>query len=147
MSDEQFVTFGNDISERAYLPTAGKYGHGLDYEADVDVVKFEWDTATKPAYAGEDESFALFQFKIVYDGKTIFHRHQEPIDPGSGSRVKEWLLAMGVDVTDQGDESFGFKPSDVAPRKLTGIEVGDPVQSKRDGRWFTGNLRGVGIIG
>lgn len=144
------VQFSKSVGEREILPTAGKYGVGLDYPADVECDKFEWNSSNKPAYAKDDESrhFAYFRFKVITGGKTVFLHHHEPIDEGSGSDVQNMLLAMGVEVQDNGDGTFAFDPDQVAPRKLTGIEVGDPVPSKKNpGVLYSGNLTGVKVIG
>lgn len=143
------VTFSKSIGERSILPSGGKYGQGLDYPADVTLEKFEWNsTENKPAYAkdGDGRHWAFFLIKVIHEGKTVFLRHHEPIDEGSGSQVKDMLLSMGVELDGDG-ENFSFDPSTVAPRKLTGVEVGDPVQSKKDNTvFYSGNLTGVKVI-
>lgn len=146
----QTVTFSKSVGERSILPTAGKYGQGLDYTADVTLDKFEWNsTENLPAYAkpGDGRHWAFFLFKVIYEGKTVFLRHWEPIDEGSGSQVKDMLLSMGVELDGDG-EQFSFDPDTVAPRKVTGIEVGDPQPSKKDPNVkYSGNLTGVKVIG
>jgi hypothetical protein len=145
------VTFNKSIGERSILPTAGKYGQGLDYDADVTLDKFEWNTTENlPGYAksGDGKHFAFFLFKVIHKGKTVFLRHHEQIDEGSGSDAEDILRSMGIEVNDNGDDTFSFDPDSVAPRKVTGIEVGDPVQSKKDTSvYYSGNLTGVKVIG
>lgn len=138
---------------RAFLPTAGKYGQGLDYDADVELIAFEYDTQdNRPAYARTDLSrhFAYFNLKVVHDGKAVFIRHHEPIDADSGSQLREILQRIGVQLEEKGvDEDgkpqWGFREEDVAPRKLTGVEVGDPITLK-SGQQIN-NLVGLKMIG
>lgn len=146
------VSFPKSAGDRAILPTAGKYGHGLDFDADVELAEFEFnpDPETSRNYPAFDKHkeghYAYFRFVVIHDGKRVQVRHHEPIDEGTGSALEDILRAIMPDeVSEDADGQILFDPAQVAPRKITGIEVGDPQTSK--GVTYTGRLVGVKVIG
>ena len=138
------VQIDPEASRYPVLDEAGLYGHGLTHEADVELSRFEWPAAERmPAYDkdGKKGPYAYFGFVVNSPTKgKVFVDHWEPIAANSGSKAQQLLLDLGVITGD----SLQFDDSTVAPRKLAGIEMGDP-RKGNDGRLFSGRvLRVIG---
>ena len=151
------VTFSSDAEARPVLPTAGEYTEGAVIKmANGDEVEVKSCELTEfampstdhenqfvqnPAYdkEGKKGPYAFFHFKVVLDPNGIVDvRHWESYAPHSRSRVRDFLIKLGVAVENLGNGQFSFEPDEVAPRPCS-VTVGDP---KGDGR-YTGNLRDV----
>jgi len=151
------VTFSSDAEARPILPTAGTYeadavikrGDGEEIEIkSCDLTEFSMPSTDhpnqfvqNPAYdkEGKKGPYAFFHFRVVSDAFGIVDvRHWESYAPHSRSRVRDFLVKLGVAVENLGNGQFSFEADEVAPRPCA-ITVGDP---KGDGRW-TGNLRDV----
>jgi len=151
------VTFSSKSEGRPVLPTAGTYEAGTVIKTSdgteiavksCDLVQFnmpsteaesQWDQ--NPAYdkEGKKGPYAFFHFRVISDNLGIVDvRHWESYASNSRSRVRDFLVKLGVEIDNLGDGKFSFEPSEVAPRACA-IKVGDP---RAEGK-YTGNLRDV----
>lgn len=153
------VTFNkNDFGTRNYLPHAGKYGTGLDYDADIVLSEFKWNSNEdrfRPGFSKNTDTerhWAHFGFRIIFKGQTSFINHHEQIDKGARTDVYSILMSLDIPLTEDSNGDVTFNTG-IAPRKVTGLEVGDPRQDPEkknpDGTpvMYTGRLTGVKVIG
>jgi len=138
------VKIDKRASSYPVLEHGGMYGPGLQHEADVELTQFECPAEKMPAYDrdGERGPYAYFGLVVITsDGERVFVDHWESIAPGSGSKALVHLKNAGVAVSEDGE----FDDSDVAPRKLGGIQVADARPSKDGSRLYNGKL--LAIVG
>lgn len=130
-----------------YLQQGGKYGPGLDHEADCEVVLYEFPSSEDRKIFGKlhpaDEICHLrIQVRSEEFGtSTLFIT--EPIVSNSGSKWPQWLTQLGVD--NSGPPSYQHDSDDVEGRKCW-VEVTDPRQDQSTGRWYNGNVRDMGAV-
>ncbi len=137
------VSMDPSASNWPYL-TAGKYGPGMDHEAECEITEYEFPALEAPRFAPEDppESWAKMRIKVRVEGgiSTVLFV-DIPIGPNSGSRLGDWLTALGINVSDDG--TFAHDP-DHLPGTKCAVEVGDPRKDKNDPKkFYTGNVRGL----
>ena len=125
----------------------GIYGPGLDNEADVELSGFECPAEEKmPAYdpEGERGPYAFFGFKVkTAEGKLFFVDHWTKIGTGSGPEVSNFLECAKVDKAEDGQGGFDFDTSDVAPRKVNGVQMAAPTTSKNTGAKYNGRVKAI----
>jgi len=133
-----------DAEKRTYL-RAGQYGPNLQHEAECEIVEYQFPADEPPRYRPDDPAENWCHLRIRVNSKEfgpamIFHH--EPISAYSGSRLGQWLAAIGVPV-----EGAGFEhDTDQVVGRMVGVEVGDPREDRDEkGKWYTGNL--LQIIG
>lgn len=140
------VTYNPKSEDRPYLPHEGIYGAGQENDADVEVQEFIYEVPEgRGPYDDRDcqnDRYSQWVFRVVYNGTMVFarSRHQAHSE-NSGSRNLSWAKnLLGEDaLVEQPDGSVGFDSDQLAGIKCA-IRVRAPNQSKKDGRWFTGDV-------
>ena len=117
------VTVTKEESTRKVLE-GGVYGQGLDHEADVELVTFEWPAETNPGFDkdGKQGPWALFVARVV-DAEGNQHFPKKYV---AGPGLARTLTAIGVAFESRAEGGFDFDDEDVAGRKIRGIEVKAP---------------------
>jgi len=131
----------------AYLEQAGTYGPGLGgegggFEAECEILEYQYPSETIPAYAKSQspDEFAFLKVRIRSEdfGANVL-RHHEPIGANTGSKLGGWLTSLGVNVE---GETFRHDTSEVPGLKCA-VKVGDPRQDGRPeykDRWYSGRI-------
>ena len=139
MSDGTVVQIHPDAQKRSYL-RGGQYGPGMPHGADCEVIDYQFPAEEVPKYdkEGNAEDYAFLRIRVnseEFGSCQIFHH--ESIKAFSGSRLGEWLVALGVPVEGEG---FRHDTDQVVGRKC-GVEVGD--EREWEGKFYTGRLMNV----
>lgn len=129
-------------AERPVLPHAGLYGPGAENEADVVVQDFiaeVTDPKQMPNYdrEGKEGPYCLFMFRVKYAGGLHTLRAWQTLGEGSGSQALNWLRALGVAVSDNGE----YDDREVIGKKCI-LDVKAP-RTLADGSRRTGDVRRV----
>ena len=152
--DEEMVSIPTS-SRRRPLPEEGKYGPGLQWEADLQLWSLE-PSDRLPGYdkSGEFEPYWEFTFRIAQaDGPNYFVREVQSFAAGSGSKAIPWLEAAEVPyetyIDENGEEAIRFNKADAAPRKIEGcIEMAGPRSyTNNQGELRTVHGRILGVFG
>lgn len=148
------VSYNPEAANRAFLPQAGTYGPGCEHEADVTIYSVKVAEPDSPDAPFDDkkcekDSYTVWNFQVVYDGKVVFARSRAQANtmPNSGSKNLAWFANLGLQPTESPDGTLGFDLD-----KLTGlkcrIKVGKPRQNKEDASiWYTGAVSDVFGLG
>lgn len=115
----------------------GLYGEGLDHEATVELVGFEYPSTKLPGWDkdGAKGPWALFTVKVTrQDGeRAFFDKFVEPI------MLAKYLVSVGVEPEFTGDGGFTFESDEVAGRKLVGVEIKPP--REWNGKLYNGDIK------
>jgi hypothetical protein len=130
-----------DAQKRAYL-RGGQYGPGMNFNADCEVTDYQFPADETPGWDTENKEdpndWAFIRIRVNSDdfgSCTIFHH--EPIAAMTGSKLGQWLAALGVPVE---GETFRHDTDQVVGRKCA-VEMGDPREDKHEaGKFYTGRL-------
>jgi len=130
-----------DAQKRAFLHS-GLYGPGMNHPAECEVTDYQFPADETPGWDKENkenvEDWAFIRIQIRSEEFGLVNVfHHEPISANSGSRLGNWLNALGVPV--EGD-TFRHDTDQVVGCKC-GVEMGDPRQDKNDAeKFYTGKL-------
>ena len=137
------ITINPDSAKRAYLQQGGEYGNGRVHDCQVELLKISVPSAKGPGwdYDCNDDTYCEFLFKVTHEdfGQVLVTDHQ-PMSPGSGSKALTYLFALAPDLVDMDTGTFDPEQFINIP---CAIEVKDPVESKKNGNWYTGNITNV----
>lgn len=139
------VNVNPKMDKRRILEQGGQYGQGLQHQADVELTNFEspneegkLDRMPPFDKDGEEGPYWYLNIKVATpDGKRTFVQEWQ-----RSRQLRTTLQVIGVPVTDNPDGTFTFDDSQVAPRKLGGIEVEAPRETP-DGRRFGGRVKQI----
>lgn len=114
----------------------GVYGEGLDNDATVELVGFDYPSSKMPGWdkEGKKGPWALFTVKIVRrDGeRAFFDKYVEP------ASLAKYLVSVGVELDYTGDGGFTFESDEVAGRKLVGCTIKPP--REWNGKLYNGDI-------
>lgn len=130
------IHIADEEAQNPYL-NAGDYGTGLDNEADVQLMRFEFPATERPCPWDKEGRNAFFGFTVVTaDGNKHFVDHW--VKP---SALKKTLLALGVELSpDPQGAGFSF-PENFAPMPVVGLRMGDA--REYNGEMRTGRVRQI----
>jgi len=110
-----------EMPDRNYALEGGKYGRGLDTDAEVKIIDFQYPALQNPGYDkdGTQGPWALFNFSILLaSGEQGFSR----MYINNLVKLAGLLTTAGVPVAGE-NGNVSFDPEEVAPREVGGIEV------------------------
>jgi len=136
------VSMDPSASNWPYLK-GGVYGPGHPNDADCEITEYEFPALEAPRFAPDDDpsNWAKMQIKVrVTGGITTTLFLDIPISANSGSRLGEWLTAVGVPCEGAG---FAHDPDTVPGTKCV-VELGDPRPDKNDPKkLYTGKVKAI----
>lgn len=141
------ISYNPEASKRAFLPQAGLYGAGCDYEADVTVysVALAEPGSIDAPFEDKDcakDSYTVWTFQVAYGGSVLFARSRAQANtlPNMGSKNIAWFQNLGVLAKENPDGSVEFDPA-LAVGKKCRIRVAKPRPAKDDpGTYYTGSV-------
>ncbi len=137
------ITINPESAKRAYLQQGGEYGNGRVLGGEVELLKISVPSEKGPGwdYDCEKDTYCEFLFKVTHEvfGQVLVTDHQ-PMSAGSGSKALQYLHALAPELVDLDTGSFDPEQFINLP---CAIEVRDPVESKKNGNWYTGNVTNV----
>ena len=142
-TSDGYVEFHPDAEKRAFLKQAGKYGPGLQHEADCEITQYEMPASENPRYDtdGKRGPYAYIAIKVKSkEFGLCYAREHIEVGEFAGSRLPRWLNNLGV--PNGGPPKYGHRPADVVGRTC-GVEIGDPRKNKDGELAFTGRLLDV----
>ncbi len=135
-----YVQMSPKAHNRFYLKP-GIHGPGLDIEAECEVVEYQFPAETRPGWDQKELTkigdFALLKVRVRTDEGIITITEHVPITANSGSKLPQWLIALGVEVSDEG---FGHDTDDVKGRQCA-VQIGEPRQDRNNPEiYYTGRI-------
>ncbi len=125
------------------MQQGGEYGNGRVHDCEVVLLKISVPSERGPGwdYPCEKDSYCEFLFKVTHEefGQVLVTNHQ-PMSPGSGSKALQYLFALAPELVDMDTGDFVPDQFLIIPGAF---EVKDPVESQKDGNWYTGNITNV----
>ena len=128
--------------DRPVLASAGLYGPGAEFEAEVvvqDYVGEVTEAKQMPAFdrEGADWPYCMFVFRVKHNGQLYTLRSYQSLAEESGSNAIPWLKALGVSVSDDGE----YDDREVIGKKCI-LDVKAP-RTGKDGTRYTGDIKRV----
>lgn len=137
------VNIDPDAGKFPYLRQGGKYGPGMENEAEVvvsDIVPDVSEDGKGPGYDKDCERgpYILFTFKVTEADQVVYLRSYQTTKANTGSKALRFLESLGVPTDDAGN----FDTDNVVGKECI-IEVGPPGVSKTTGNPYSGNIKDV----
>lgn len=126
-----------------YLRQGGKYGAGMENEAEVVVSDLDpnvTEAGKGPGYDKDCErgAYIMFVFRVTEADQVVYLRDYQSTTPNSGSKALRFLESLGVPVDDAGN----FDTDNVVGKACI-LEVGPPGVSAKTGNPYSGRLKDV----
>lgn len=131
--DDDVLELDPESANNPHLKHAGWYGQDTDGGGDAEVFKVDWPMAKEPNLS--DPPHAQITIKVNHpEFGTCFTRcFPQSLAPNSGSKLKPWLEALGVNYA-------SFRKSELEGMKCA-IEVKEPRDNQ--GVTYSGDIKDI----